>query len=140
MMENRERLLRFLEGDLPEKEAHEIRARMEREPALQQQVDRLQRLRHTLSAGTPDSFAPYFSERVLRRLGPVPAPNAAAATYESLRWAFRLTAAASLLIAGILGAYNVVDYQSLDVVSTIQEALFGLPSASLPDALYFGAL
>ena len=55
-------------------------------------------------------------------------------------WAFRLTAAASLLIAGILGAYNVVDYQSLDVVSTIQEALFGLPSASLPDALYFGAL
>ena len=39
-----------------------------------------------------------------------------------------------------LGTVNVLDYQGLGLASSVVEALFGLPSASITDALTYGAV
>ena len=138
MSDDREQLLRLLEDDLPETEARALRARLAAEPDLRARLDQVRALRQTLAAGRADSFAPYFSERVRRRLAP--APERGGALYESLRWGFARTALASLLVAGALGTFNALDYQSLGVAVSFVEAVFGLPSASLADALSYSGL
>ena len=139
MTDDRTLLLRFLDGDLPAAERADVQARLARDPALRAQLGRLQALQQTLEAGKPDAFAPYFSERVLRRLADVPRTSAEP-LYESLRWLFVRTAVACLFLVAALGAANVADYQSLGVASSTIEALFGLPSTSLLDALAYGGL
>ena len=140
MSADREQLLRLLDGELPETETKQLQARLRRDPALQRQLADVRQLRLALKTNKPDAFAPYFSERVLRRLAGDEAPTSAESLYESLRWLFVRAAVACLLVAGLLGAYNVLDYQGLGVASTLFEALFGLPSDSLMDALDYAAL
>jgi anti-sigma factor RsiW len=139
MEDDRDLLVRFLEGDLPEAEARGLEERLRCEPALQARLGRLRTLRQTLAAGKPDSFAPYFSERVLRRIAPLTGQREPESLYGALRWLFARAAVASLMAAGALGACNVIAYQRLGVTSSLLEALFGLPSASLADALSYGA-
>lgn len=140
MDEDSERLLRFLEHDLPEPEAERLRERLAAEPELRAQVDRLRALRRALQAGKPDAFAPYFSERVVRRLMPAEMNRTAEGLYDALRWVFTRTAVAGLVLAGTLGAYNVLNYRALGVAASLVEALFGLPSATLADALAYGEM
>ena len=129
-----------MDGDLPEAETKRLQARLRRDLALQRQLADVRQLRLALKNNKPEAFAPYFSERVLRRLAGEAKPEAAESIYESLRWLFVRTAVVCLLVAGLLGTYNVMDYQGLGVASTLVEALFGLPSDSLMDALDYTAL
>lgn len=140
MNEDRERLLRFLDGELPEAEAQAIRARLGVEPDFRAEIDRLQALRQVLAAGRADAFAPYFGERVLRRLALPEKARAAEGLYDALSWVFTRTAFAGLALAGALGTYNVLDYRALGLAASFLEAFFGLPSATLSDALTYGAL
>ena len=93
-----------------------------------------------LRASRVDSFAPFFSDRVLDRLAPEFAASGAAALYDSLRWIFVRTSALGLVAAAILCLVNALAFQELGVVTTLVDTLFGLPSASLSDALSYGAL
>jgi anti-sigma factor RsiW len=138
MDKDRDLLIQLLDGALPEAEAQAVRERLQHEPALRARLDRLRALRQTLEAARPESFAPYFSTRVMRRLAPARTEQKAESLYEALRWVFARAAVASLFAAGALGTYNVLSYQALGVVSSVVEALFGLPSASLADALSYG--
>ena len=140
MSTDQEKLLRLLDGDLPEAETKRLQARLRRDLALQRQLADVRQLRLALKTNKPEAFAPYFSERVLRRLAGDEKLQTAESIYESLRWLFVRTAVVCLLVAGLLGTYNVIDYQGLGVVSTLVEALFGLPSDSLMDALDYTAL
>ena len=140
MSTDQEKLLRLLDGDLTEAETKRLQARLRRDLALQRQLADVRQLRLALKTNKPEAFAPYFSERVLRRLAGDEKLQTAESIYESLRWLFVRTAVVCLLVAGLLGTYNVIDYQGLGVVSTLVEALFGLPSDSLMDALDYTAL
>ncbi len=97
-------------------------------------------LTRLLSAGRRDSFAPYFSDRVMKRLLSSPAAAGADAFYDSLRRLFLRTSALSIAAAAILCIINVLAYQDLGVVTTLVDTLFGLPSASITDALSYSAL
>ena len=98
------------------------------------------RIESLLRAGRADSFAPYFSERVLKRLAHAPAISSAEALYDSLRWTFARASALGLAAAAVLCLINVFAFQDLGVVTTLVDTLFGLPSASVSDALSYGAL
>lgn len=144
MTTDRDLLLRHLDGELPPAEARALEARLERDAALRAERDRLAALRDALRASAPEAFAPHFADRVMRRLRPAGAraaePNGAEALYAGLRWAFARAAVAGLLAAGALGAYNVADFGDLGVATTLVETVFGLPSATLLDALDYATL
>ena len=130
---NRDLLLRYLDGELAPDQMLALRERLDREPNLRAQLGQMQSLRGVLEAGRPESFSPFFSRRVINRIGSNRDPIAA--LYDSLRWSFTRTAVAGLALAGFLGAYNLLQYQSLGLVSSFLEAVFGLPSTSFADAL-----
>lgn len=134
-----ELLNRYLDGTLDAGARRHVEAERSANPEFAAAIERLERLRRQVSSSRADSFAPYFSDRVMRRLLAAPAAVRADAFYGSLRMAFARVAIAGLLIAGGLAAINLVSYGDMDVVSSIPEALFGLPSASLGDALAYDA-
>jgi anti-sigma factor RsiW len=137
MNTDRDLLYRYLTGGLSQEELARVNERLRREAALREQLDATRRLQATVSLGRADSFAPYFSDRVMRRLVPARTAARAEAFYDALRGTFARTAVAGLLIAAALAAFNIATYGGTDVVSSIPEALFGLPSASLVDALSY---
>lgn len=141
MTTDRDLLMRYLEGALDQATTarleEQLRASDAEGEALRAQLDRLRTLRGALPAARSDSFAPYFSDRVMKRLVPQHAAVKMDSFYASLRMGFARTAIACLLAAGALAAYNFVEYGGSDVTSSVPEALFGLPSASLVDALSY---
>lgn len=140
-MENdRELLIRYLDGELKEDERGRLSVRLAQEKDLHARLERLRRLRHALQVSRPASFAPFFSQRVVERLAPAAKRNGAEALYQSLRWLFARTAVAGLVGAAALGAYNAVAYQDIGVFSSIAEAVLGLPSTSFVDALSYPTL
>lgn len=140
MNDDREYLLRYLEGALPEREASALEERLESEPALRARMERLRGVSALLQTSKPDGFAPQFSARVLARLVPRARVSPAEALYESLQWLFARTAVVGAAAAAILAVYNVVDYGQLGVAASVVEALFGLPSDALLDALSYGVM
>lgn len=138
ILKDRDLLLRHLEGSLPPDEARIVQDRLEAEPAFRLRLERLGSMADVLASARADSFAPYFSERVIRRLTAADNRDTSVITYESLRWGFARTALAGLVAAAALGGYNVLIYQGLGVMSSLVEAVFGLPSPSIVDALAIG--
>lgn len=139
MSTDRDLLLRFLGGELDPAERARVASRLESDADFRIQLEKQRQLRDTLVRARSDSFAPYFSDRVMRRLAPARAALQGDAFYQSLRMVFARTALAGLVIAGALAAYNFASYGDLGVASSVTEALFGLPSASLMDALSYNA-
>ncbi|HEX7071986.1 MAG TPA: hypothetical protein VF190_14325 [Rhodothermales bacterium] len=137
MNTDRDLLNRYLDGGLGPADLARLNERLREEAALREQLEASKRLRATISLGRADSFAPYFSDRVMRRLLPARAAARTEAFYESLRATFTRTAVAGLILAAALAAFNFATYGDSDVVSSVPEALFGLPSASLVDALSY---
>ena len=136
MNDDRILLLRYLEGSLPEAEHRAVQKRLAEDASLREQLNRLNALGDALAASAPDSFAPFFSERVVRRLSPALELAPAEAFYDSLQWFFVRMTLACLLIVAALGVYNLMTYEALGVTGTLAEAVFGLPSTDLIDALY----
>lgn len=134
------RLIRFLENDLPETEMQSIRQRLEHEQELRTRLQGVVQTRAAFAAARPTGFEPWFSERVLRELQSRKSATAADSLYSSLRWIFVRTAIACLLLAVTLGAFNIIGFESMGSTTSLVDALFGLPSASLADALSYGAL
>ncbi len=93
-----------------------------------------------LRSSRTESFGPYFADRVMRRLSRVPEVSGADALYDSLRWIFVRTSAFGLAAAIILCLINVLAFQDLEVATSFIDTLFGLPSATVSDALSYGAL
>ncbi|HET9228914.1 MAG TPA: hypothetical protein VFR31_19710 [Thermoanaerobaculia bacterium] len=89
-------LMRLLHGELPEERARELRARIERDPALAEEYRRLQRSWEDLALPPAAPVPPGFAQRVAARArsessAPVP------------RWV-RAAAALALVLGTALGA------------------------------------
>lgn len=130
--------LRYALGDAAGAESERIEARLATDAELRADVAHVRRLQEALQARRADSFAPYFSDRVMRRLAS--AHSAAEPFYESLRWIFARASVAAATIAVAVGAYNVIQFGDLSITSSWIETAFGLPSASLMDAFLSGPL
>ncbi len=139
MHPDQETLLRYMEDRLPAEARRKLEARLAEEAPLQDALDALRGLQGVLRASRAESFGPYFSERAMRRLqGDGHALGES--FYRGLQWIFLRTATASFAAALAFAAYNAVTYQSLGAASSLLEAVFGLPSVSLADALSWSVM
>jgi anti-sigma factor RsiW len=133
MTDDREHLLRLLEGDLSPQETHALDERLAADPELRRRLESLRTMRDAMRAGRAESFSLGFAERVLGRLEP--AESSDDALYRALGWVFRRAAIASLIAATLFGALNMAHYQDFEVSSSTIESIFGLPTVTLDDAL-----
>ena len=139
MLADNEKLLRYIEGGLSAADRRNIEERLAGEASLRKALDTLRGVHGALRTTQAESFGPYFSERVMRRLqGVAQAP--AESFYNGLQWVFLRAATASLVVAVAFGVYNAITYRSLGAASSFVEAVFGLPSASLMDALSYSIM
>lgn len=131
-------LIRYVLDELSAAEAKALEAHLAADAGLRAEVARLRSLQGELHRSRADSFAPYFSDRVMRRLAPV--RESAESLYVSLRWIFARTSVAAAAVAVLIGAYNVVHFGDLSVTSSLWEAVFGLPSTDILDAFLAGPM
>jgi anti-sigma factor RsiW len=130
---DRERLLRYLKGDLSPEARAEVDVRLRRDDGFRATYDRLRAVRDTVQ-DTSASFAAGFSERVMDRVRPQQG-DALAALYEPIRGAFLRLALAALLLIGGLGTYNAMQYQETGAAGSPVEAALGLPEVTYGTAL-----
>lgn len=97
------------------------------------------RIAELLHVERADSFAPYFVNRVMNRVG-----SASSATgqmngdslYDALRWVFVRVALTCLLLIVALGLINAFDFDVSATASWV-DTLLGLPSDELADVLTY---
>ena len=129
MNEHREAMIRALTGEAGEQERERLLARLEREPELRAEYDRLQALERTLSGGEKPTFGPFFAARVMHRLGVE--RTGAVSMYESLRWVFARVALAGLVVSVGLGVYNTVIGSNAEIGNSALESALGVPAENL---------
>jgi hypothetical protein len=100
-----------------------------------------EQIRALLSAEKKDSFAPFFSDRVMRRVQQEfhdlePEQDS---LYDALRWVFLRISAAAIVLIVALGLLNVTQFGAADGASWI-DALLGLPSDALTDVLTYNLI
>jgi anti-sigma factor RsiW len=125
-------LLRYHEGQLSAEERSRAEATLGSDASLAQALAETGTIRTGLQASRSDSFRPFFSERVLRRIRPAEAPELS--LYLSLRWAFVRATAVAAIAAIVLAGINAGTYGELGVTSSVIDAAFGIPDASPLDA------
>lgn len=130
---DRERLLRYLEGDLSTDERARIEARLADEPDLHRTLERLRTLRTTVQDAR-GSFSSGFSGRVIARIRDRRA-DPLATLYEPIRGLFLRLALTVLLLIGGLGTYNAVRYQDVGATTSTVEAALGLPDVTYRTAI-----
>ena len=135
MSTDRDILLRLLRDELPDADAERVRERLRSDSDLAAVYRRMQQTNDLLRENQADSFGPYFSERVLKRLMAT-ATAGRLAFYDSLQWVFLRLAAACLVLVIGLGVYNALDSRESELNSTTVEAVFGLPSNDF-DSLFY---
>jgi anti-sigma factor RsiW len=132
---DRDTMLRLLRGELSEEDARRHREAIGADSELAAEFRRLERMEGILRAGVAESFGPYFSDRVMKRLLSR-ASVGRAAFYDALQWAFLRLAAASLIIVVGLGVYAAIDSRESELASSTIEAVFGLPSTDLENVFF----
>ena len=132
---DRDTMLRLLRDELPEEEALRHREAIAADPRLAADFRRIERMEGILRDSTADSFGPYFSDRVMKRLL-AKASVGKSALHDSLQWVFLRLAAASLIIVAGLGVYGAIDSRESGLAASTIEAVFGLPSADLENVFY----
>ena len=128
MSEHRKAMIRVLTGESDEQERERLLARLEREPDLQAEFDRLRTVAGTLPGAGAPSFGPFFTARVMHRLA---RERAGGTAYESLRWMFARVAVAGLAACIGLGFYNTVIASNAEIGSSAIESALGVPARNL---------
>ncbi len=139
---NHERLLRLLEGTLTPEEQARLRQEVARSPALRAELEALKALRGllptTVHASSERALAPFFADRLMRRLAPAPQRLAAPTPDEEffgLLWGlFRPVAVVGLLLIFGFATYNVTLSGDYEAQASTTEAVLGLPPVTLATA------
>ncbi len=131
---DRDTMIRFVRGELDVDTHARVQELVASNPAVRAQVERIRTLDALVIEATPDSFAPYFGDRVMKRV--MQREGKGGALYDSLQWVFLRLAAASLIAVIGLGLYNGLEASSSGFASSPVEAVFGLPSSDV-DNLYY---
>lgn len=138
MSDDRDLLLRWLQGEVSPQEEGSLGERLRSEPELRAALERVEKISTLLQAEGARSFAPGFSSRVMRRLGREPRKSQAEIVYESLRWAFARVAVACLVLVLGVATYSVVGGGS-GLSASLLESVLGLPATTLEAALLLAA-
>ncbi len=134
-MDDRELLTRYRDGDLPAVEAARLEERMRNDPGLRLCLERLETVAAVVEQGALRSFAPFFSTRVMARVGRSGAPDPAEGMYEALRWMFARVALACLVVMVGVGVYSAL---AGSYGGSLVDSVLGLPEATLVTALALG--
>jgi len=129
MNEHREVMIRVLTGEADEQEGAQLLDRLEQEPELRAEYDRLRALGLSLSGGEKQTFGPFFAARVMHRLERE--RKGAVSMYESLRWTFARVALAGLVACVGLGVYNTVIASNAEIGNSALESALGVPAENL---------
>ena len=105
--QDRDRVLLAATGELPEAQLAELRARMQREPALRDAYERAARTTALLREARPDGFELGFAARVARRLAREAESRSALAAGLLQRQFLRMVPLATA-IALLLGGYTLL--------------------------------
>lgn len=128
-------MLRLLRGELSELETRKVRDAIAEDPTIAAEFRHIQRMESLLKENAADSFGPYFSDRVMKRIMSKAAAGRSA-FYESLQWVFLRLAVASVIAVVGFGVYSAIDARESELASNTIEAVFGLPSADLESLFY----
>ncbi len=93
--------------------------------------DRLNTFREWLDGGEPSRFGPFFASRVMRRIEREETSNGLESIDAALRWGFMRVAAAAVVLAIAVSAYNVMEPGDLGLYTSTLESVLGIPSQSL---------
>ena len=104
---------------------------------MSQESDIQNRIADLLESERADSFAPFFADRVMKRLSPETGPvGTPPGLYEALRWVFVRAAIVGVVLILAIGTLNALQFGAGDMGSFV-DALLGLPSDSLADMLTY---
>jgi hypothetical protein len=134
-MDDLELLIRYRDGDLPAAETASLEQRMRDDSGLRLRLERLDTVAAVVEQGAVRSFGPFFSTRVMARLGRSGAPDPVEGMYEALRWLFARVAVACLVVMLGVGAYSAL---AGGYGGSVVDSVLGLPEATLVTALAFG--
>jgi len=145
-MRDEERLIRSLDGELSDSEASALRERLLADREFAARREAWETVREELGAGRP-GFEPGFRDRVMARVGDLPAEDRHAAhpdrpgaesLYIHLQRAFPRLAAACLIGVVALGIYSLVG--DVGLANSAVEALLGIPGETLEMAFALGSV
>lgn len=134
-MDDHELLIRYRAGDLPAAEVDRVEERMRNDPGLRLRLERLETVAAVVEQGAARSFEPFFSTRVMARLGRSGAVDVGEGMYESLRWLFARVAVACLVVMLGVGVYSAL---AGGYGGSVVDSVLGLPEATLVTALALG--
>ena len=134
-MDDRELLIRYRDGDLPDDEMAGVEERLKCEPGLRSHGESLEQIATLLEQGAARSFEPFFATRVMARLRRADSSTSAEGMYEALRWLFGRVAVACLVVMLGVGVYSALvgGYGG-----SVVDSVLGLPEATLVTALALG--
>lgn len=127
-----DRLLCLLEGTLDKEAEAALRSEIDRSAELQEELARLQEMRHllkgTMQVSSEEALKPFFTDRLMRQLEPETIQRV---EHDDIAFflsrLFRPIALAGFLIAMSLAMYNVNISSGFANESTTAEAIFALP-------------
>ena len=97
------------------------------------------RIAQLLHSERADSFAPFFVNRVMKRvesISPLPGNVGADSLYDALKWVFVRAAVACFVLIVAVGILNAFEFDVLESATWV-DALLGLPSDELADMLTY---
>ena len=134
-MDDRELLIRYRDGDLPDPERAGVEERLKDEPELRSRWESLEGIATLLEQGAARSFEPFFAARVVARLRQTDSSAPVEGMYEALRWIFARVAVACVVVMLAIGAYSALEG---GYGGSVVDSVMGLPEATLETALALG--
>jgi anti-sigma factor RsiW len=134
-MNDRELLILYRDGELPEAQRARVEERLRTDSELRASLERLESVAAALGLGAATSFEPFFAARVVARLRQSRQVSPVEAMYDSLRWMFARLAVACVVLILSLGAYSALGG---GYTRSLVDAMLGLPEATLQTALTLG--
>lgn len=134
-MDDRELLIRYRDGDLPDESIAEVAVRLRSDPELRSRWESLQGIATLLEDGAARSFEPFFAARVVAGLRKSDSLAPVEGLYEGLRWIFARVAVASVVVMLGIGVYSALDG---GYGGSVVDSMLGLPEPTLETALTLG--
>lgn len=126
-----ELLYRSFDEDLTAEEGRELREALAASEALRREKDRIEAMRKMVSASGPDTFRPFFAERVMRKLTEVRASRNGMWTLQE--WLSRLFRRVAIVGAAVAAGLVVLNLVQADGVSLA--AAFGISEVPIEEIL-----
>lgn len=130
----RELMLKALEHSLTSSEEELLYEYFQEIPGLRQEYEEFVSLQEILKTAEKPSFKPFFEDRVIRRAFPKVLKANAQDFYLYLSQLFKRLALTAIVLAVLLGSYNILSNTSSTSEDSILETVFSIPSTTISAA------